>query len=594
MTKLLSSIGSIISVIITAACSNSSPVSNFKAPPKFEPVDRPIMVESQGGIRIGAIRLSSTNEASIELLTDSRIDQFVFVNTTVGPTDSAAEDDSEDDSNGQDIIESELPEYLVFTEMGKPFDIFVYDYTHGIRTAVFDLQSEELLRSDERVCDLDAITRIDPETLDDPLIYSYDKFGIYFSAARDCSSDWKNRNFYELVLFEDEEGGTLIELPPNETEQGNEKNIVTVPDISAQRQSAREAVSDGGIIVTSPPLASDVLEYGILGYSFQEEELQFYLPIEPDSTTLELLWSIPLPAKRTTDGAALFPNFILASNNPEEPIIIQYTNDLYRINKDVIFDLGLQTELVASLSLPYATVNDLSTLLELSYLTEEDTSYFRDGNFIKSVDSQAITSIEKNVIDELGIDDFSFTKEESGFTIYKHLDSNKKAVTFVSLFNIESTLEPAGDIPYFASNARLYENVKKDAQGNYTRTVQPFINGSKGIAVVNSTFTTAIDLRNLYPGNVPLQTALLEGDITSKNPDQLIKDGALYVYDSLGLDGERTFLGRINANIREIIAIQIQTETYGTLIAQTEDNIGTFFFNPKQARSDSNYFMQRL
>jgi hypothetical protein len=140
----------------------------------------------------------------------------------------------------------------------------------------------------------------------------------------------------------------------------------------------------------------------------------------------------------------------------------------------------------------------------------------------------------------------------------------------------------------------LYENVKKDAQGNYTRTVQPFINGSKGIAVVNSTFTTAIDLRNLYPGNVPLQTALLEGDITSKNPDQLIKDGALYVYDSLGLDGERTFLGRINANIREIIAIQIQTETYGTLIAQTEDNIGTFFFNPKQARSDSNYFMQRL
>jgi hypothetical protein len=594
MTKLLSSFVFLIAVIVIAACSNSSPVSNFKAPPKFEPVDRPIMVQDGEIFRAGAIRISSSNVASIEILTESKIDKFAPVNVDLTLTKITDDESSNDNTDQKTLRESGLPEYLVFTETGKPFDIFVYDYINGISTAIFDLQSENLIRSDERVCTLNTASRVSSESLDEELIYSFNSFGIYFSAAKDCEGSWDQRNFYELEFVEDADSGTLVELPPTDPEVSTESNIVTVLDISATRQSAPEALSNGGIIITSRGIAGDS-QYGILGYSYQQQALQFFLPLNANSTTVELAWSVPFNAKQTFEGEALFPEFVLASDNSNEPIIIQYADDLYRLNKELIFDLGLQSARIESFSTPLIELNDTTNQLGLVFDKDENAIVFRDGNFIKSVDVQGTLLVEKNIIDDLNIEDFSFSKENNGLTIYKHFSSGEKAVTYISTTNIEVTLEAAGVIPRFASKARLYEYIKQDAAGDYSRTVQSFFDGSNsGLGNENSTFTSAIDLRKIYPGNSAPQTALLSGDIRSKNAEQLIINGALYVYDDLGLEGNRTFLGRLDTGIKSVISVRIQTDTYGSLVAETENGVRTFFFNPQLAKDDSNYAIQLL
>jgi hypothetical protein len=597
MTKLLSSVGFIISVIITAACSNSSPVSNFKAPPKFEPVDKPIMVDREGSLRIGAVRLSSANEASIEILNESNIDQYVYVNSDESLQEPDEDDDSSNTQATADSRESGLPEYIVFTKIGNPFDIFIYDYVHGIVTAVFDLQSEELLdsRSDERICGLSEIPRIDPETLGDELIYSYNSVGVYLTAAKDCASEWSNRNFYELEFITDEDSGTLIELPSEDQQEGSQANIVKVPDLSAKRKFAPEALASGGIIITSSGETSETLQYGILGYSYQQQALEFYLPVQADSTIVEFVWSVPLAAKQTPDGKALLPDYMLTSSNYDEPIVIQYADELYRLDKKIIFDPGLQAARLASFAAPYAMLDDPSNPLELSFIESENTIYFRDGNFIKSVNEFGTVSTEKNIIDDFNAINFSFTREEDGFTIYKHLNSDLKVVTSISSANVENTLEAAGTIPRFDSDARLYEYIKLDSQGDFTRTVQSFLNGvNNGSGIENSTFTTAVDYRKSYPGNLPLQTALFSGDITSKNDNGLIKDGALFIYDTLGVTTDRSFLGRVNTDIREITSVNLVTETYGILTADTDDGVSNFYFNPRLARNNDDYTMQGL
>jgi hypothetical protein len=397
-------------------------------------------------------------------------------------------------------------------------------------------------------------------------------------------------------------------LPPIDPEEDNSPRIETIVEITSKRTSAPEALTQNAIIVSFDKGALNNFEYGLIGYSHQQQEWQFYLPLAPDSLLIELLWSVPLSRKYNERGEAIFPRFILSSDNTEEPIIIQYGNELYRLDKYIIFDPSLQTARRASLSSPLVELDDSSNPLELDFVTEENTLYFRDGDVIKSADELGTLKVEKNVIDDLNTINFSFSKESLGFTIRKQLSAIESSVVFISDSNIETTIEPNGVISRFSSKERLYETIAQNSEGKYIRIVESYLGGDINFPeLVNATYTNWVDYSVVYPGNLQLKSALLSGEViedqslsaippreTSISAEP-IQQSRLYLFPSLGRSSEFIDAGSIEESIVEIDLVEIIADDFGLVTAKTTEGTALFYFNPRDAQNeDASPKMQKI
>jgi hypothetical protein len=405
------------------------------------------------------------------------------------------------------------------------------------------------------------------------------------SASQNCADSYLNRNFYELEFSSEVDSDDLIEFP---TEDGS--NVVPFDRVTATRSSVAQALAFNNVIVT---LEAE-LKYGILGYNFESQQLEFYEIGQEASAAPALQWTSPLARKTDSSGNELFPRFIPTSIEGNTPIIITYAANIYVLNKDAIFNLSEDAARDESLSSPIASSLYQESPSQIQYDDDSGILFARDGNFIMEVDTLDGSVSRKNIVDDLAIEDFLYTPKDDGFFILKAFDSGDESLVSLKSNGLEQAIEPRAQISKFFSDAKVYESTLQNESA--LRSVSSYDPANKTIdhAAVSESF----ELRRQFNGRSEGVIALVEGDETSANEEGLLKNSSLYIYKENNLFSERTFAGKLPIDILGIEEVTIVSFGYGLLYASRlvngEEQAVTFFFNQLKASEDPEYTLQLI
>jgi len=573
-----------IAILFALGCSDKSTINSFSEPDLFETVNRLFIDtsdENDAGFEAYAIREAEDATITLERLIAEPMSNFVRLNTS---ENREAEIDANGDSDSN--VESSLPQFLVHTTASDPYTIWTYDLIIGFRSKTFDFQDSDLINDAEQICDIKGITRLDPDSFSTAITYSYDQFGVYVSAAQNCADSYLNRNFYELEFSRERESDNLIEVP----DPADNSLIFSTERIIATRSSVPQALAFNNVIVT---LEAE-LKYGILGYNFESQQLEFYEIGQEASAAPALQWTSPLARKTDSSGNELFPRFIPTSIEGNTPIIITYGADIYVLNKEAIFNLSEDAARDESLSSPIASSLYQESPSQIQYDDDSGILFARDGNFIMEVDTLDGSVSRKNIVDDLAIEDFLYTPKDDGFFILKAFDSGDESLVSLNSNGLEQTIEPRAQISKFFSDAKVYESTLQDESA--LRSVSSYDPANRTIdhAAVSGSF----EVRRQFNGRSEGVIALVEGDETSANEEGLLKNSSLYIYKDNNLFSERTFVGKLPIDILDIDEVIIASDSYGLLYASRlvngEEQAVTFYFNQVQASLNPEYTLQLI
>jgi hypothetical protein len=472
------------------------------------------------------------------------------------------------------------PEYSIYTKEEFSSQLYIFIFKSQKELLLYDQkQSDE---SDGVICNIFNSSYPDIGRLRNDRYEPKQENRIYLTTSNESCDDKTTIQYFNIDIEEDIDATyTVRQVVTNKADiASNQEEQLTIENVSYPLLLGKKSSADP--TETSPAglvLFADNSIFGKIGFNTRANILDFYTQVSSDEEDLYKLWSHNFTYALNEENKPIEPIILSGTELDSDSIFLINGNELFKLSKSSLFNLGSQIERQLSLLNPIYTWSSSLPITEENFIRLSSSQYalLDDKKVLVMDSSNQITLVKDYSSDSrLGANALSLRTPDGSLVVSKQL-TDQASMHQLTLNGLETTIQGLTSGIYTYGNRPIYDfisNSQRFAQSNSGSGPE------HTLALENSAW---MPLKNYLEDRQELY--ILNSDSSTEG---LLDAPLVYAYDKLAPNGQDTQFAAIPGDVALVLEAAIISKTFGMIWVQrsfsSDTNIDAYYFNPSNEK----------